>query len=84
MRSENAGIKNQLDRMAKILLDNRHSFYEAVSKDFKNALQEKVFEVEAPLATIEFTKLQLSEWMKPVAAMVPKALADLHFPAPAA
>jgi aldehyde dehydrogenase (NAD+) len=29
----------------------------------------------APLGTIEFTKSQLSEWMKPVSAPVPKALA---------
>ena len=45
------------------------------SKDFKTALEEKVFEVAAPLATIEFTKMQLNEWMKPISAVVPKALA---------
>jgi aldehyde dehydrogenase (NAD+) len=65
----------QLDRMAKMLSENKDAFQEAVSKDFKTALQEKVFEVAAPLATIEFTKMQLKEWMKPVSAMVPKALA---------
>jgi acyl-CoA reductase-like NAD-dependent aldehyde dehydrogenase len=65
----------QLDRMAKMLNENNEAFQEAVSKDFKTALEEKVFEVAAPLATIEFTKMQLKEWMKPICAMVPKALA---------
>jgi len=46
----------QLDRMAKMLNENKEAFHEAVSKDFKTALEEKVFEVAAPLATIEFTK----------------------------
>ena len=65
----------QLDRMAKMLNENKEAFQEAVSKDFKTALEEKVFEVAAPLATIEFTKIQLREWMKPISAVVPKALA---------
>jgi len=65
----------QLDRMAKMLNENNAAFQEAVSKDFKTALEEKVFEVAAPLATIEFTKMQLNEWMKPISAVVPKALA---------
>ena len=54
----------QLDRMAKMLNENNEAFQEAVSKDFKTALEEKVFEVAAPLATIEITKVQLKEWMK--------------------
>ena len=66
---------DQLDRMARMLNENAEAFYAAVSKDFKTALEEKIFEVAAPLATIEFTKMQLAEWMKPVAAMVPRALA---------
>jgi hypothetical protein len=65
----------QLDRMAKMLNENNEAFQEAVSKDFKTALEEKVFEVAAPLATIKFTKMQLREWMKPISAKVPKALA---------
>jgi aldehyde dehydrogenase (NAD+) len=65
----------QLDRMAKMLNENNYAFLVAVCEDFKSAYQEKVFEVEAPLATIEFTKMQLKEWMKTVSAMVPKALA---------
>jgi hypothetical protein len=65
----------QLDRMARMLNENNEAFQEAVSKDFKTALEEKVFEVAAPLATIEFTKIAIKEWMKPTSAMVPKALA---------
>jgi len=44
--------------MAKMLNENNEAFQEAVSKDFKTALEEKVFEVAAPLATIEFTKME--------------------------
>ena len=58
--------------MARMLNENNEAFQDAVSKDFKTALEEKVFEVAAPLATIEFTKMQLKEWMKPISAMVPK------------
>ena len=58
----------QLDRMAKMLNENNEAFQEAVSKDFKTALEEKVFEVAPPLATIEFTTMQLQEWMKPISA----------------
>src|ERR1700691_104088 len=61
--------------MGKMLNENNEAFQEAVSKDSKTALEEKVFEVAAPLATIEFTKMQLREWMKPISAIVPKALA---------
>lgn len=64
----------QLDRMARMLNENTAALQQAVSDDFKTALQEKVFEVAAPLATIEFTKTQLKDWMKPVPAIVPKAL----------
>jgi aldehyde dehydrogenase (NAD+) len=66
---------DQLHRIANMLKENAEAFQEAVSKDFKTALAEKVFEVAAPLATIEFTQSQLQEWMKSVPAPVPKALA---------
>jgi aldehyde dehydrogenase (NAD+) len=55
----------QLERMERMLKENAVSFEETVSRDFKTASQEKVFEVSAPLGTIEFTKFQLREWMKP-------------------
>jgi aldehyde dehydrogenase (NAD+) len=51
---------DQLDRMARMLNENTDAFYEAVSRDFKTALQEKVFEVAAPLATIRaFDKVHM-------------------------
>jgi aldehyde dehydrogenase (NAD+) len=65
----------QLERMERMLKEHAVSFEQAVSQDFKTASQEKVFEVLAPLGTIEFTKSQLREWMKPTSAPVPKALA---------
>jgi aldehyde dehydrogenase (NAD+) len=66
---------DQLDRMERLLKENTEAFYQAVQKDFKTASSEYVFEVQAPLGTIEFTKSQLSEWMKPVSTAVPKFLA---------
>jgi len=65
----------QLERMERMLKENAVSFEETISQDFKTASQEKVFEVLAPLGTIEFTKSQLREWMQPTSAPVPKALA---------
>jgi aldehyde dehydrogenase (NAD+) len=65
----------QLNRMERMLKENAPALEAAVCKDFKTASQEKVFEVLAPLATIEFTKLDLRDWMKPASAPVPKALA---------
>ncbi len=65
----------QLNRMERMLKENATALEAAVCKDFKTASQEKVFEVLAPLSTIEFTKWQLRDWMKPVSAPVPKALA---------
>ena len=65
----------QLGRMERMLKENAVSLEQAVSQDFKTAPQEKAFEVLAPLGTIEFTKSQLREWMKPMSAPVPKALA---------
>ena len=38
----------QLDRMAKMLKENKEAFQVAVSKDFKTALEEKVFESQLP------------------------------------
>jgi aldehyde dehydrogenase (NAD+) len=65
----------QLNRMARMLKENAPALEAAVCKDFKTASQERVFEVLAPLSTIEFTKSQLRDWMKPASAPVPKALA---------
>jgi aldehyde dehydrogenase (NAD+) len=66
---------DQLDRLSRMLKENDKRFSEASRRDFKTAIQENIFEVSATLATIEFTKSQLKEWMKPVDAPIPKFLA---------
>src|SRR5215468_12406485 len=65
----------QLDRLIRMLKENYDRFSEAARMDFKTALQENIFEVAASIASIEFTKSQLKEWMKPVEAPLPKFLA---------
>ena len=64
---------DQLDRLIRMLKDNYERFSNASWKDFKTATQENVFEVSASIATAEFTKSQLKEWMKPVEAPIPSS-----------
>src|SRR5215468_7694751 len=66
---------DQLDRLAQLLSEHTNEFYEALSRDFKTALSEKVFEVAATLGTIQVTKSLLKSWMQPIEAPVPKFLA---------
>src|SRR3984885_7485424 len=66
---------DQLDRLIRLLKDNYQRFADASRRDFKTASQENVFEVSAPIATAEFVKSQLKEWMRPVEAPLPKFLA---------
>jgi aldehyde dehydrogenase (NAD+) len=66
---------DQLDRLIRMLKDNYKRFCDASCDDFKTAAQENVFEVSASIATAEFVKSQLREWMKPVEAPLPKFLA---------
>jgi aldehyde dehydrogenase (NAD+) len=66
---------DQLDRLVRMLKENYQRFADASCKDFKTAAQENLFEVSASIATSEFTKSQLKEWMKPVEAPLPKFLA---------
>ena len=65
----------QLDRLIRMLKDNYNRFSQASRNDFKTAVQENVFEVAACIASTEFTKSQLKEWMRPVEAPLPKFLA---------
>jgi aldehyde dehydrogenase (NAD+) len=67
---------DQLNRLARLLSEHTNEFYEALSRDFKTALSEKVFEVDAMLGTIEVTKSLLKSWMQPTEAPVPKFLAE--------
>src|SRR5262247_1159270 len=66
---------DQLDRLAQLLSEHTNEFYDALSRDFKTALSEKVFEVSATLGTIEVTKSLLQSWMQPIEAPVPTFLA---------
>src|SRR5215510_13419486 len=66
---------DQLDRLIRMLKENHERLADASRKDFKTASQENVFEVSASIATCEFTKSQLKEWMRPVEAPLPKFLA---------
>ena len=64
----------QLSRLARMLKENYQRFADASCRDFKTASQENAFEVSASIATCEFAKSQLTEWMKPVEAPLPKFL----------
>src|SRR5215813_13257104 len=66
---------DQLDRLTRMLKENYERFANAAREDFKTAAQENAFEVSASIATSEFTKSQLKEWMEPVEAPLPKFLA---------
>lgn len=65
----------QLDRLARLLSEHTSELYDALSRDFKTALSERVFEVAATLGTIEVTRGFLRSWMQPIEAPVPKFLA---------
>jgi aldehyde dehydrogenase (NAD+) len=65
----------QLDRMGRLLWENEAALQRAVAQDFKTASQEKIFETLACLGEVEFQKSQLKEWMEPIEAPVPRALA---------
>src|SRR6201993_5039315 len=67
---------DQLDRLARMLSEHTNEFYDMLSRDFKTALSEKVFEVNATLGTIEVTKSFLKSWMQPIEAPVPKFLVE--------
>src|SRR6266436_6523059 len=66
---------DQLNRLIRMLKDNYKRFSDASCNDFKTAVPENVFEVSASIASSEFAKSQLKEWMKPVEAPLPKFLA---------
>src|ERR1700730_16282872 len=65
---------DQLDRLVRMLKENYERFADASRRDFKTASQENAFEVSASIATSEFAKSQLKEWMKPVQNPPPKVL----------
>ena len=65
----------QLDRMSRLVAENEAALQKAIARDFKTASQEQIFETRACLGEVALQKSQLDEWMKPVEAPVPRALA---------
>jgi len=65
----------QLDRMGRLLKENEAALQRAIAQDFKTASQEHIFETFGCLGEVEFQKSQLAEWMKPIEAPIPRALA---------
>lgn len=65
----------QLDRMARMVGENEVALQHAICRDFKTANQEQIFETMACLGEVAFQKSQLKDWMAPVEAPVPRALA---------
>jgi len=65
----------QLDGMARLVAENETELQRAIARDFKTASQEQIFETLACIGEVAFQKSQLKDWMKPVEAPVPRALA---------
>jgi aldehyde dehydrogenase (NAD+) len=65
----------QLDRMARLVAENETELQRAIAQDFKTASKEQIFETLACLGEVAFQKSQLKDWMKPIEAPVPRALA---------
>ena len=66
---------DQLDRMGRMIKENEAALQDAVKRDFKTASQEYIFETQACFLETAFQKSQLKDWMTPVEAPVPRALA---------
>jgi aldehyde dehydrogenase (NAD+) len=65
----------QLNRMGRMIKENEAALQAVVARDFKTATQEYIFETLACFLETEFQKSQLKDWMAPVEAPVPRALA---------
>src|SRR5215475_3605049 len=65
----------QLDRMARLVGEYEAALQQAIAQDFKTASQEQIFETIACLGEVAFQKSQLKDWMSPIEAPVPRALA---------
>src|SRR5271155_582383 len=61
--------------MSRLVAENEAALQKAIAQDFKTASQEQIFETRACLGEVAFQKSQLDDWMKPVEAPVPQALA---------
>jgi len=66
---------DQLARMERMVRENEAELQQAVKSDFKTASQEYVFETQTAIGEVAFQRSQLDDWMEPVEAPVPNALA---------
>src|SRR5277367_1383882 len=66
---------DQLDRMGRMIADHETEFQQAIADDFKTSREEYDFETFTAISEAAFQKSQLKQWMEPVEAPVPKALA---------
>ncbi|MFA6083499.1 aldehyde dehydrogenase family protein [Mucilaginibacter sp.] len=64
----------QLDRMEAMLTENFDAFCKALGEDFKTGNAEQQSEINGSIASIRYSRSQLSEWMKPVEVSIPKFL----------
>lgn len=71
--------KRKLQRLADVLLDRRHIFYEALNADFAKAPVEiDLTEIKAVTKEIEHTIAHLDDWMAPDRVRSPLLLAGSH------
>ena len=73
------GWREQLDRMAGLLVENEAALQKAIAADFKTASQEYIFETVASIGETQFQKSQLKSWMEPEEAPLPKFLAQTGY-----
>ncbi len=67
---------DQLNRLEKLLTENREAFYESLGKDFKTCYFEQAFEILGLLGTIAHTKAELKNWMTPEKCDLKQVLTD--------
>lgn len=65
---------DQLDRMERMLLDNKQAFCEALHEDFGKPPFEQLFEITVPSGVIDFYRRNLHDLMAPQAVALPQGL----------
>ena len=65
---------DQLDRMERMLLDNKQAFCEALHQDFGKPPFEQLFEITVPSGVIDFYRRNLHDLMAPQAVALPPGL----------
>ena len=66
----------QLNRLEKLLTENKDAFYNSLNKDFKTCYFEQAFEILGLLGTIAHAKEALKDWMKPEQCELKQVLAN--------